>query len=123
MTYYIHSVPGRLRVKSPLVKGNQAAIRKVEELLNPIEGVISVFGNKITGSIIVVYDWKAVTSDTIIDLLKTEGYFEPSKAVTHDQYVNRAAVKAVQLVGRSVAGAFIGQALEGSALSFLTFLI
>ncbi|MDA8091800.1 MAG: hypothetical protein M0Z61_16470 [Nitrospiraceae bacterium] len=123
MSYYIHSVPGRLRVKSPLVKNNQIAAVEVEKLLNSLYGVNSVLANVVTGSITVNYDQNAVTSDSIIDILKNTGYFEPSKAISHDQYINRAASKAGQAIGRSIAGLVVGKALEGSALSLLTFLI
>lgn len=123
MSYYIHSVPGRLRIKSPRVKGNRKAAEGVEALLVSVHGVNSVLVNIITGSITVTYDKDAVASDSIINALEASGYFEPSKAITHDQYIHRAASRAGQVIGKSIAGAFMGQVLEGSALSLLTIFI
>ncbi|MDA8087946.1 MAG: hypothetical protein M0Z75_14755 [Nitrospiraceae bacterium] len=123
MSYYIHSVPGRLRVKSPVVKGDQRAVIEIKGLIGSIKGVNTVMVNVITGSITVSYDKNAVRPDSIIELLKVNGYYEPSKAISHDQYVHRAASKAGRAIGRSIAGIVVGKALEGSALSLLTIFI
>ena len=76
MSYYIHSIPGRLRVKTPLVKGNQEKARDVEGLLNCFQGVDKASANPLTGSIVVNYDSTAVNDRSIIDLLEDKGYFK-----------------------------------------------
>ncbi|MDA8388379.1 MAG: hypothetical protein M0Z58_06945 [Nitrospiraceae bacterium] len=123
MGYYIHSVPGRLRVKSPLVKGNRRAAEEIEKLLGSVQGVDSVLVNTVTGSVTVSCERNSAVSDSVLERLAASGYFEPSRAVTHDQYIQRAASKAGRLIGKSIAGAFIGAAFEGTALSILTILI
>ena len=44
MSYYVHQVPGRLRIKSPSIKGNQKEAVVVEDLLKRMEGIKSSDG-------------------------------------------------------------------------------
>lgn len=123
MGYYIHSVPGRLRVKTPQIKGNQENARDVEGLLKCFQGVDKASANTLTGSIVVNYDSKAVSDRSIIDLLEDKGYFKSDKALTNDQYIHGAASKAGKLVWDGVFGSFVGSALEGTPLSILSVLV
>ncbi|MGC1404889.1 MAG: HMA2 domain-containing protein [Thermodesulfobacteriota bacterium] len=123
MSYYIHSVPGRLRVKTPLVKGNQVKARDVEGLLHCCQGVDKASANPLTGSIVVNYDSTAVNGRSIINILEDNGYFKSDKALTNDQYIHGAASKAGHLVWNAVFGSFVGMALEGTPLSFLSVLV
>jgi copper chaperone CopZ len=123
MDYYIHKVPGRLRVKSPLVKSNQDKAVEVENLLKGCSGVHTVSVNPLTGSIIVNYDFKAVSDHSIVDLLEHHGYFRSDKALTNDEYIHGAVSKAGHVVWNAVLGSFVGLALEGTPLSFLSVLV
>ena len=123
MSYYIHSVPGRLRVKTPLVKGNQEKARDVEGLLGCFHGVAKASANPLTGSIVVNYDSTAVNGRSIINILEDNGYFKSDKALTNEQYIHDAASKAGHLVWNAVFGSFVGMALEGTPLSFLSVLV
>lgn len=123
MRYYLHDVPGRLRVRTPFIKGNESIAKHVERFLEQINGIKSVTTNPLTGSIIMTYDEKKVNSQMLLDTLKTRGIFDPSKAVTNDQYFHSGASKAGQLVYKAVVGAFVEKAFEGSALSFLAVLL
>ncbi len=42
MSYYIHGVTGRLRVKTPVVRGSQYKAEEVQQLLKTIRGIMSV---------------------------------------------------------------------------------
>lgn len=123
MSYYIHQIPGRLRIKSPAVRRNQAAAETVSVLLTALAGVRSVAINTVTGSIIVCYDPKTISSETIVGPLKRNGYFDASKAMTHDQVIQRAASKAGLFLSRTFFGAVVETAFQGSAWSFLAILI
>ncbi len=76
MNYFIHSIPGRLRIKTPLVKGNQEKASDVESLLNQHAGVTKTSANTLTGSIVVNYDHKTVHERSIITVLENSGYFK-----------------------------------------------
>ncbi len=123
MSYYIHSIPGRLRVKTPLVKGNQEKAKDVEGLLNCCQGVEKTKANPLTGSIVVNYDHKTVSERSIINVLENTGYFKKDQAQTNDQYIHGAASKAGKLVWDALFGSFVGLALEGTPLSVLSVLV
>jgi len=123
MSYYLHDVPGRLRIKTPLIKGNENLAKHVERFLEQINGVKAITTNPLTGSIVMTYDEKRLTSKMLIETLKTRGIFDPAKAMTNDQYIHSNASKASQIVYKAVVGAFVEKAFEGSALSLLSVLL
>jgi copper chaperone CopZ len=123
MSYYLHDVPGRLRIKTPLIKGNENLAKNVERFLDQINGVKAITTNPLTGSIVMTYDEKRLTSKMLIETLKTRGIFDPAKAMTNDQYIHSNASKASQIVYKAVVGAFVEKAFEGSALSLLSVLL
>lgn len=123
MSYYIHNVPGRLRLKTPAVKKNKDAADEIKKILSTMNGIATVDINLTTGSILINYNPKAIQNKDIISALQRKGYFDSSKAITNDQYIQRAASKAGNIVGKAVFGTFVDSALEGSALSLITLLI
>jgi len=123
MSYYIHNVPGRLRVKSPVIKKNKDAEYDLKMALSTIEGIATVNINLTTGSLLVNYNPETLRSTDIINLLEQRGYIDTSKIITNDQYIHTAASKAGKIVGKAVFGVFAEKALEGSALSLIAVLI
>ncbi|MGD0661801.1 MAG: HMA2 domain-containing protein [Syntrophorhabdales bacterium] len=93
MTCYMHHVPGRLRIRTPLVKNNRNVAAEVESLLLAVPGVDDVTINLTTGSCLVKYDLSMTKRDDIISLLSGKGYFDRSKAVTNDEYFEGIASK------------------------------
>jgi copper chaperone CopZ len=116
-------VPGRLRLKTPAVKKNKDAADEIKKILSTMNGIATVDINLTTGSILINYNPKAIQNKDIISALQRKGYFDSSKAITNDQYIQRAASKAGNIVGKAVFGTFVDSALEGSALSLITLLI
>ncbi len=123
MSYYMHNVPGRLRIKSPVIKNNRTVVDELKKSLSTLHGVAAVDINLITGSLLINYNSKSVKHMDIVDILQRKGYFDASKAITNDQYIHSAASKAGAIIGKSIFGAFAGRALEGTPLSFLAILI
>jgi copper chaperone CopZ len=123
MSYYIHQIPGRLRIKSPSIKRNLAAAEAVELLLKAVPGVRSVAVNTVTGSIVISYHPKTVSPGRILHLLTSNGYFNASKAVTHDQVIQGAVSSAGNFLSKTFFGAVLESALEGSAWSLLAVFI
>lgn len=122
MNHYIHSVPGRLRIKNPSFK-NPAVQEDVKRHLSTLIGIGVVEFNETTGSMLIFYNSSQIHSDDIVSLLQRTGYFEPSNAVTTDHYIQGSASKVGNVVGKAVLGAFVEKALEGSGLSILALLI
>ena len=123
MNYYIHNVPGRLRIKSPVIKKNENASYEVRKSLSALNGIATVEVNLTTGSLLINYNHKVVRHEDIVNLLERKGYFDRSKAVTHDEYIHGAASKAGSFIGRSVLGSVLGTFLEGTPLALLAMLI
>jgi len=123
MSYYVHNVQGRLRVKTPLIKGSRLMAQEIQKLLGQIRGVNTITVNTLTGSVVAHYDPKTVSSKELLDTLREAGYFDLSKAVTNDQYIYSAAAKTGGIIWSALAGAFVEQALEGSVLSLIAVLI
>lgn len=123
MSYYVHNVPGRLRVKTPLVKGNPTRATQVEELLSSREGILSVVSNIVTGSVVINYDTTVIDETRILGLLESKGFFDPSRRVTADRVLDSAFSKGGQLVGKALLGIAMEVMFQGTPLSLLTVLI
>jgi copper chaperone CopZ len=123
MSYYIHNIPGRLRIKSPVIKNNKSVADELKKGLGTLHGVAAVDINLATGSLLVNYNSKSVKHSDIVDILQTKGYFDSSKALTNDEYLHKAASKAGAVIGKSIFSTFTGMALERTPLSFLALLI
>ncbi|MBZ0168582.1 hypothetical protein MELA_02649 [Candidatus Methylomirabilis lanthanidiphila] len=123
MSHYIHDIPGRLRVRTPVIQRNPHLAQEVYGLLAVLRGIESVTVKVVTGSIVIHYDLKIIRSREIIAALTHGGYFDPGKAITHDDYLHAACVKTGNIVWKAFFGVFVDTALEGSALSFVAILL
>lgn len=118
MDYYIHTIPGRLRVKIPLIKGDSPRAFQVQELLESLDGVESVAANTLTGSVVVNYDSDILTDEQLLGILERHNYFDESRAITNEEYMLAGGA-----IGKAVFGWAVGKAFEGTGLSFLAVLI
>ena len=123
MSHYLHSVPGRLRVKTPQLKGDEARAEEVRRMLLAFEGVSDIRINTVTGSILVMYDAGRVDYREFLETLREGELFDYSKTVTNDQYIYAASLKAGMILRKALVGTLVDKALEGSAFSLLAALI
>jgi hypothetical protein len=123
VNHYYHEVPGRLRLKSPVLKGKQVLCKKIEDSIACIAGIQSVKASVVTGSVTIYYDQKVLSSGQIIDIVSEQGYFDRNKAITSDQYMNHSFEKIGQAIGKAVFGAMVEKTFEGSALSLVAALL
>lgn len=123
MKFYIHDIPGRLRVKSPLLKNNTNAEFELRKALSTLEGLGVVETNLITGSILIHYNAKKLNKNDILRLLINRGYFDPSKAVTNDEYIKKTVEKTGNFVVKSFVGTVIDSSLENTPLRFITAIL
>lgn len=98
MTCYEHHVPGRLRIRTSVVKNNKARSEEVRGLLLSVPGVETVDINLTTGSCLVTYDTCATTRDHLVSLLTTKGYFDQAGAISNDEYFQQMASRVLNLV-------------------------
>jgi hypothetical protein len=122
MNYYIHTTPGRLRLKNPLFKSKNTHDH-IKMLLSGLIGIATIDLNSITGSLTVHYNASQINDKDIINTLQRAGYFDETKALSNDQYIHTAASKAGKVLGKAALGVFVDKALEGSALSLISLLI
>ena len=81
MGYYLHEIPGRLRVKIPNLKRNPQSARDIQVLLKNLPGIESISTNTVTGSIIVRYDPELVNSGAIVNVSRTRRIYRSGKGV------------------------------------------
>ena len=82
MGYYLHEVPGRLRIQIPALKRSPRRAQEVQDLLEDVSGIKSTSVNTVTGSVIVHYDPEIVNSGAILTLLSREEYIDVTRAVS-----------------------------------------
>jgi hypothetical protein len=69
----VHHVPGRMRLRSPALKGDGFAIGELRFRLAEIAGLTSLTGNPCTGSFLLEYDPAIVTPDELVEALAIRG--------------------------------------------------
>jgi copper chaperone CopZ len=90
---YLHTIEGRLRIKSAILKGEPEKACEVERQLKSREGVTDVTVNPITGSVLVLYDPRCLSQSVILDTLKALGCFETARGIpigTHELHSVRS---------------------------------
>jgi Heavy metal associated domain 2 len=70
-----HHVPGRVRLRSPSLKGDVRAGEEAQRHLAQIEGVTSVTVNPWAGSLLLRYDPVVLLPEKVIEVLSAHGYF------------------------------------------------
>ncbi len=123
MQCYVHHVPGRLRLKSPVIKERPGKANAVKEIMEGFEGIRDISANSVTGSIVVHYDARLLKPEAILNMLQVHGLYDGSRAATNDDYIQDAVTKAGGAIGKVVLGWMVGKAFEDAGLGFLAALI
>jgi hypothetical protein len=106
---YVHHVPGRLRVRSALVKRNQQRAVSATAWLRTLPGVSFAESNTLTGSLTLHYDPALTTGSSLLAALKEAGYID--QHITESAPAAAAAVVARQPNLGSELGAKVAKAL------------
>ena len=69
-----HHLPGRLRLRSAVLKGNALASEEARRHLAQIDGVTSARANPLTGSVLLEYDPNVIAPTNVSDVLAAHGY-------------------------------------------------
>ncbi len=123
MVCYLHEVPGRLRIKIPRIKRNAQKAEELRNLLHSVAGVKSTSVSVVTGSAVIQFDCDLVRSETILNLLVNDNYIDLRKAMTSQQYVEKALSNAGKTVSKALLGLALDKALQGSSLSIIAAFI
>lgn len=120
MPQYLHHLPGRLRVKCPLLKGNTDGAETVTQLLRAEEGIASCEVNPITGSVLVRYDEMVISAYGVLDLLRRGGYIGPGIDLhSRDQALEGTVSGVGKMVSKAVMGALVERVVERSAVALV----
>ena len=88
--YYIHHVPGRLRIETPYYVD-------ASEYAGEISGVTSVNVIAATSAVIINFSPEKVTWQVIIKDLENKGWFKLSEAVTLDECLKADIAKILDI--------------------------
>lgn len=122
MEYYVHHVPGRLRVRLPEIRRNARKAADVKRLLD-IHGVDHLKINHLTGSIVVTFDSSLISAEQLLKILQDNGLYDSARAISCDDKILRASNKAASKFGRAAFGYAVSKALEAGGFSILAALI
>jgi hypothetical protein len=122
MKFYLHHVPGRLRVRIPNLRNNAEMSAQVKKLLC-INGTRQVSVRPLTGSVTVTYDPAVIGAADLLGLLKDNGLFQEDRVVTLDSQLRRATDNAARKVSRAAFGWAVGRVLEANGLSLIAAFI
>ncbi len=117
MSYYVHHIPGRLRVRSAAVKKDETKASAAKALLAGVPGVRSSEVNTLTGSIVVHYDPALTSGPAITTLLRERGYFlQPALPKTPVHLRSAAANEFGSRFAKKLATYAIETAIERSVV-------
>lgn len=123
MSYYVHHTPGRVRVRIPDIKGNPHKGKRVQKLFEDVEGIDKVTLNALTGSVVVHYDTDRMGSDAVLGILRENDYFDDTRAITNEEYIQTSVSKAGKSLSKAVFGWVVGKAIEDTGFAILAALI
>ena len=114
LSYYRikHSIPGRMRVKSFLMKKDPARCTAVSNALKKVRGIVAVSGNSVAGSVVILYDEKRVAQEAV--LAKLDELFPARYHLKREPSV-RAVTSSAATKPRSL----LRDVLEVSVLAFI----
>lgn len=102
MKYYIHYVPGRMRIESPVLHDNTANAKEFETLIKGLNGISAIEIHAATGSAIIHFDEKKINCEQIIGILEKHGYFRLSEAETCDERVEKTTEKVLEVTEKII---------------------
>ena len=103
-SYYIHDIPGRLRIESPVLKDNEANAQKFEAFVKSIPGITSVEMKVDIGSAIMHYDRTRIDHTKLIELLDKSGYFDHLRAKTLDDRIKEGVEEVADVAIQAAVG-------------------
>ncbi|MEW6519780.1 MAG: HMA2 domain-containing protein [Thermodesulfobacteriota bacterium] len=124
MSHYIHTVPGRIRVKNKIFKYNPRNCEMARETLQHLPGVHEIKTNPSTGSVVIRYDGSTIQADRLLLALEEKRLIQNSSlSSSKDSYVENIVADTGAKMGKAMIGWAVGKALEANGLSLLAALI
>ena len=121
--YYVHEVPGRVRIRIPSLKRDLKKASRLKDLLMTLAGVGLVSVKTLTGSVVVQFDPQIINSYTILMLLMQEGYIDFKAAISQENHVETALSGVGEAASKALLGLVLDRALQGTPFAILTAFI
>jgi len=123
MSYYIHYIKGRVRLKSPALKNNLENKQFLLNLFEPLYGINGITVNTLTGSAIIHYNPDLYSRDDILGILKSYNFVDDYHIISNDNRMERI----IEIIRREIRKALFALALESAlepiGLSFICALL
>ncbi len=117
MSYYIHHVPGRLRIKTARLRRADCRA-KLGKLLEHLPGVVEYSHNDRIGSVLIHYDADQLSADDILYHLHKAGCLDSAITAAPSASAGGDLVKqAGALFGNALFGTLLRKSVEASVLS------
>ena len=121
---YVHSTPGRLRIRIPELRGLREETDRACDRLLAVEGILSVKANHLTGSLLILYDRARMSAEAVWAALLRFGYVrrQPPPAVTGREAESYSAHWTSKATG-AVVEAVVQKVAEASLMMLVRALI
>lgn len=121
MTEYLHHVPGRLRLRSRILRSDSPARRRLLRELGASEGIRNVRLNAKAASVTVIYDKELISVDAILEQLRAyDGWARldrrPPATPAHGDAVAR---QLPAMVGKAALNLLVNKGVSASLATLL----
>lgn len=124
MSYLVHKIPGRVRIKVPTIRYSPGGASVVQDFLESLPGVEKILCNPVTGSVVVCYDESTTSAGEIIEALKDQGHLNAAPVTGAERTADAfTAAKAGQIMARALLNVALDAALKNTPFSLLTIFI
>jgi hypothetical protein len=121
--HYLHHLPGRLRVRNPILKRNSQKAGEVQLFLEGTRGVNLVRLNPVTGSVTIHYTPTEIDGSALIESMTDAGYVRPDLALASERNLDQAMGKAGRALARVAAGVVLDALLADSPLGLIAVIV
>ncbi len=123
MMLYVHHVPGRLRLQTPMLKRRPQAAQSARDAAMAVLGVTGARASATTGSLLITYDRCRVTPATLWEKLREQGIAAGPLPIKEGMAVTRTRIRCAgggrRTLFEIVAGVCLDKLLERSAAALL----
>jgi hypothetical protein len=126
---YCHSVPGRVRLKLPALKGAARRAERLVAAMRQLPGVSDAVANPTTGSLVLHFDPRQTSLEAFVQFLREQGEIprdvvlcgtpSPVAAAAREHPLATLAWTAGSALGREILKGALGHALRGTPWSLL----
>ena len=128
MKVYIHQVPGRLRIRTAIIKKKPCMAEAVARELEKVTGIHACRVNRHAGSIVIQYDTHCLTGQAVAALCRKHCLLEADKphknldrASSPDKtWHKKTTALAGEVIGQAVFNVLVQQTVERTVFSMVT---